>query len=174
MCVCCECCVLWGRGCVSVVSVVCCQVEVSVFGLITRPEESYRVWCVWVWSWSIDNEDVLAHWGCAGRPTGGCYALEVRNEKQPIGDRVFSGLIVHFRRADQRPSGVGHSGSAGMLRGWSVSAQTGRPNRFMSVTLGDSDDEATFSEFKFYFTGTELSFWTVCAWMGGHSSFKNM
>ena len=20
-------------------------------GLITRPEESYRVWCVWVWSW---------------------------------------------------------------------------------------------------------------------------
>ena len=32
----CECCVLSGRGlCV---------------GLITRPEESYRVWCVWVWS----------------------------------------------------------------------------------------------------------------------------
>jgi len=36
--VCCECCVLLGRGhCVS---------------LITRPEESYRVCCVWVWSWS--------------------------------------------------------------------------------------------------------------------------
>ena len=41
--VCCECCVLWGRGlCV---------------GLITRPEESYRVWCVIVcdlessWMW---------------------------------------------------------------------------------------------------------------------------
>jgi hypothetical protein len=34
----CECCVLSGRGlCV---------------GPITRPEESYRVWCVWVWSWS--------------------------------------------------------------------------------------------------------------------------
>jgi hypothetical protein len=42
MSVCCECCVLSGRGlCV---------------GLITRPEESYRVRCVWVWSWSLDNE----------------------------------------------------------------------------------------------------------------------
>jgi len=29
--------------------------------LITRPEESYRVWCVWVWSWSIDSEETLAH-----------------------------------------------------------------------------------------------------------------
>ena len=37
MSVCCECCVLSGR--------VLCD------GPITRPEESYRVWCVWVWSW---------------------------------------------------------------------------------------------------------------------------
>ena len=29
---------------------------------ITRPEESYRVWCVWVWSWSIGNDEALAHW----------------------------------------------------------------------------------------------------------------
>ena len=42
MSVCCECCVLSGIGlCV---------------GLITPPEESCRVWCVWVWSWSFDNE----------------------------------------------------------------------------------------------------------------------
>jgi hypothetical protein len=47
--VCCECCVLSGRG--------------LCIGLITRPEESYRVWCVWVWSWSPDNEEALAHWG---------------------------------------------------------------------------------------------------------------
>jgi hypothetical protein len=41
-------CVLSGRGlCV---------------GLITCPE-SYRVWCVWVWPWNLDNEKVLAHWG---------------------------------------------------------------------------------------------------------------
>jgi hypothetical protein len=31
-------------------------------GLITRPEESYRVWCVWVWSWSLDYEEALTHW----------------------------------------------------------------------------------------------------------------
>jgi hypothetical protein len=42
----CDCCVLSGRGfCV---------------GMITRPEESYRLWCVWVWSWSLDNE-ALGH-----------------------------------------------------------------------------------------------------------------
>jgi hypothetical protein len=45
-----ECCVLSGRGlCV---------------GLITRQEESYWVWCVSnVWSWSLDNEEALAHYG---------------------------------------------------------------------------------------------------------------
>jgi len=55
MSVCCECCVLSGRGlcdglitcpeesygCLSVVSVVCCQVEVCATDCITRPEESY-------------------------------------------------------------------------------------------------------------------------------------
>ena len=47
--VCLLCCVLSGR----------CLWD----GLITRPEESYRVWCVWVWSWSLDNEEALTHWG---------------------------------------------------------------------------------------------------------------
>ena len=49
--VCCECCVLSGRG--------LCN------GLITRPEESYRMWCVWVRSWSLDNEKVFAQSGLA-------------------------------------------------------------------------------------------------------------
>jgi len=31
--------------------------------LITLPKESYRVWCVWVWSWSFDNEGVMANKG---------------------------------------------------------------------------------------------------------------
>jgi hypothetical protein len=31
--------------------------------LITRPEDFCHLWCVWVWSWSIDNEEALAHWG---------------------------------------------------------------------------------------------------------------
>jgi hypothetical protein len=32
-------------------------------GLITSTEESYRVWRVWVWSWSLDKEEVLAQCG---------------------------------------------------------------------------------------------------------------
>jgi hypothetical protein len=35
-------CVLTGRGCYN--------------ELITRPEESYPKWCIWVWSWRLDNE----------------------------------------------------------------------------------------------------------------------
>jgi len=45
--VCCECCVLSGR--------------VLCVGLITRPEETYRMWCVR--SRSVDNDEALAHWG---------------------------------------------------------------------------------------------------------------
>jgi hypothetical protein len=30
--------------------------------LITRPEKSYRLWCVGVRSWILDNEQTLAHW----------------------------------------------------------------------------------------------------------------
>jgi len=47
--VCCECCVLSGRS-------LCVR-------LITRPEESYRLWCVWGWSWSLDKEEAVAQWG---------------------------------------------------------------------------------------------------------------
>ena len=45
----CECCVLSGRG--------------LWVGLINRPEESYRLWCVWVWSRILDNKEALAHLG---------------------------------------------------------------------------------------------------------------
>jgi hypothetical protein len=45
--VCRECCVLSGRR--------LCD------GLITRSKESYRMWCVWVWSWIFDNEEAWAH-----------------------------------------------------------------------------------------------------------------
>jgi len=44
-----ECCVLSGRG--------LCD------GLITRPEEPYEVWCVWVCPWGLRNEDALPHCG---------------------------------------------------------------------------------------------------------------
>jgi hypothetical protein len=45
----CECCALSGRG-------VCVR-------LISHPEESYWVWCVWVWLQSLGNEEAQAHWG---------------------------------------------------------------------------------------------------------------
>ena len=32
-------------------------------GLITRPEESYRPWCIWVWSRILDSQEVLAYQG---------------------------------------------------------------------------------------------------------------
>jgi hypothetical protein len=30
-------------------------------GLTPRPEESYRVWCVWVLSWNLDHKEALTH-----------------------------------------------------------------------------------------------------------------
>ena len=35
-----------GHGCLSAVSVVCCADRGLYDGLIIRPEESYRLWCV--------------------------------------------------------------------------------------------------------------------------------
>jgi len=49
MSVCCECCVLSGRG--------LCD------GLVTHPEESYRLWCVVCNLENLVNEETLAHWG---------------------------------------------------------------------------------------------------------------
>jgi len=65
--VCCDCCVLLGRDlCV---------------GLITRPEEFYRIWCVWVWSWSLDNEEALAQWGllCSGEKWNNSLVTDLRH-----------------------------------------------------------------------------------------------
>ena len=85
--ICCQCCVLGGRGlCV---------------GLITRPDESHRLWCVWVWSRSLDNEDALAHWGQlrhGGEKTGRgwiCYLIRDNNlgNLKPQDD---SSMKTHF------------------------------------------------------------------------------
>jgi len=32
-------------------------------GLITRPEKSYWVWCVWVWSCNLDKEEAKEYCG---------------------------------------------------------------------------------------------------------------
>jgi len=57
--VCCECCVMSGRG-------LCDE-------LITRPEESYRLWCVVVC-------DLETSWMRRPWPTGGCRAKNIINE----------------------------------------------------------------------------------------------
>jgi hypothetical protein len=59
MSVCCECCVLSGRG-------LCDE-------LVPRAEESYRLWCVWVWSWSLEK------WGVLG-PQGAVEPLEKKEQ----------------------------------------------------------------------------------------------
>jgi len=52
-----------GDGCLSLVTFVLSG-RVPCVGMITLPEEFYRVWCVRVWTRSLDNEEVLAHKGC--------------------------------------------------------------------------------------------------------------
>jgi hypothetical protein len=80
--VCCEGCVLSGRG-------LCDE-------LITRPEESYRVWYVRVWSWTLDTEEVLAHWGFLRRdkkkymPNSGSITEHFRHNSQKL-----SGYYMH-------------------------------------------------------------------------------
>jgi hypothetical protein len=65
----CECCVLSGRG-------LCDE-------LVPRPEKSCRVWCVWVWSWSLEK------WGGLG-PQGAVQPLEKKiNNYIPERNRVF-------------------------------------------------------------------------------------
>jgi len=65
--VCCECCVLSGRG--------FCD------GLITRPEESYRLWCVAVC-------DLEPSWMRRPWPTGGCCA-KIRKYKSLLSFITF-------------------------------------------------------------------------------------
>jgi len=51
-----------GHGCLPLMSVVCCRVEVSATG--RSPVQRSPTKCgIWVWSWSFDNEEALAHYG---------------------------------------------------------------------------------------------------------------
>jgi hypothetical protein len=54
------------HGPLSLVNVVCCQVEVSVSGWLLSRGVLLRVrgWCVWAWSGSLDNERPLHTRGC--------------------------------------------------------------------------------------------------------------
>jgi hypothetical protein len=54
-----------GHGCLSVVSVVCCQVGGLCNVLITHPEESYRLWCVVVCD--LQTSRLRRPWHALGR-----------------------------------------------------------------------------------------------------------
>jgi len=73
--VCCECCVLSGRG--------LCD------GLITRPEKSYRLWCVLC---DLETSIMIKPW-----PTGGCGARNKQTFGRKWGMEVecFWKLIAH-------------------------------------------------------------------------------
>jgi hypothetical protein len=50
-------------------------------GLITRPEDFYRLWRVWVWSWILDNYEALAHWGLLRQVKIKCQIWEVSSSE---------------------------------------------------------------------------------------------
>jgi hypothetical protein len=76
--VCCECCVLSGKG--------LCD------GVIIRPEESYRMWRVCVWSRNLENEEAKARYQAVENTTTmGCNAKKTnkqgtRNAKSQVVD----------------------------------------------------------------------------------------
>ena len=47
-------------------------------GPITRPEEYYRVWRVWVWSRSLDNKEALARAGLSSHEKNIIYVGGIR------------------------------------------------------------------------------------------------
>jgi hypothetical protein len=70
-------------------------------GLITRPEESYRVWCVWVWS-SSTMRMLCPTWGCCamlkkivmGTLNSGCrYHFPVRRSEKEWCKCLYSEYI---------------------------------------------------------------------------------
>jgi len=68
--VCCECCVLSGRG--------LCD------GLITRPEESYRLWFVVVCDHETSNEEAKARYGAVKNTTKMVVTPRKHTKKQLV------------------------------------------------------------------------------------------
>jgi hypothetical protein len=81
----------WGHWRSSLVFVVCCGSSGLCDELITRPEDFYRVLCVWVRSWSLDNEATLVHWGL------------LRRWKQKKCSRIRNCPLVVIRLRAERP-----------------------------------------------------------------------
>ena len=76
--ICCECCVLSGRG--------LCD------GLITRPEESYRLWRVVVFDQENSNEEAKARYGAVKNTTKSVVTPRKQTNKTSI---FHSSLTFH-------------------------------------------------------------------------------
>jgi len=72
--VCCECCVLSGRG--------LCD------GLVTRPEESYRMWRVVVCDLETSNEEAKARYGTVENTTERVVTPRKQTNKQTNKQRL--------------------------------------------------------------------------------------
>ena len=73
----------------SVVSVVCCQVEVSAtsWSLFQRSPTDFGG-SKRVWSWILDNEEVLEHWGCCA------MVKKIKTDQAPFISNTFK-FIIH-------------------------------------------------------------------------------
>ena len=75
--VCCECCVLSGRG-------LCDE-------LITRPEESYRVWCVVVCD--LETSKMRRPWPALGRSATGKKNIYIPETVTCVPESVYIAII---------------------------------------------------------------------------------
>jgi hypothetical protein len=110
---------------IPVVSVVCCQVEVSVSGrsLIQTGPTEYGV-SNWVWSWSLDNEEALAHQGTMEK-------IYIGNWTQKF--NIANNLAQHWTRfRSSQPVSLWST----LLINVRVSGRVAR--HFIAVTLHDS------------------------------------
>jgi hypothetical protein len=82
-----------GHGCLWFLCIVCVLSGRRLcVGSITRLLESYRARRVWMWSWSPDNKDSLAHWGLLLH--GGTRKQCVWRTSPHVTEKLFIGLAA--------------------------------------------------------------------------------
>ena len=79
----------WWHGCMSVVSVVCCQGQGLCNKLITYPEESHWLWCIVVCD--LETSRMKRLWPALGWSTTG-----MKREGHRIGSSAYCELWSHF------------------------------------------------------------------------------
>ena len=103
-----ECAAAHLQECLSVVSVVLSGGGLST-GLITRPEDYYRLSCARVWSWILDNEGAWTDHGCL------CHVNKFKPFRAPLpppssGKRVILREVTSTKHSSRERKGVGVGG----------------------------------------------------------------